>query len=297
VAVFDDLAELEMLSGRIDDALAWSDRALELVRAEKSEETEVVFLMSRAEMLVTAGRFAAAEKVFAQALALAEANEYFYLQVSIYLRRANMNRTRGRYGAAAADMEKSLEALGSANEPLREPAIWGNLAMNYILLGADDSARMALERARQLAEKNARCLDVAIIDLIESCRKFVNDELSFSDFSKAFDHWIRTPDALSVPGMEDVTQLLTTLLSSDPSDPQLPFRSGILSPGTAELLQAAALFSQDHDPAAARRLAMKGLKLNPNPKHRAGARSWVSFNGTCNIDRMTAPGRDVRLIT
>jgi len=97
VEVFGELAEIEMRSGRIDDALAWNDRALELVRAEKSPETEAIVLKRRAETLVRGGRFAAAEKVFAQARALAEENEYFDLQVSIDLSSATMNRTRGRY--------------------------------------------------------------------------------------------------------------------------------------------------------------------------------------------------------
>lgn len=275
VEVFGELAEVELRSGRIDDALAWNDRALELVRAERSPETEVTVLMRRAETLVRGGRFAAAEKVFAQAGALAEANGYFNLQVSVDLSRATMNRTRGRYGAAAADLEKSLEALAKANEPFREPAILGNLAMNYILLDADESARLLLERARRLAEKNGRRLDVAVIDLIESTRKFLRDEITFADFKKAAEQWSRTPDALSVPGSEQITQLLAAIMSSVPVDPQLSVRSGTLSPGTVELLQAAALFSEGRDFAMVRELAMKGLKVIPNAKERAGALAMI----------------------
>lgn len=275
VEVFGELAELEMLSGRIDDALAWNDRALELVRAEKSPETEVIVLKRRAETLVRGGRFAAAEKELAQALALAEEHEHFDLQVSIHLSSAQMNRTRGRYGAGAADMEKSLEALARANEPFREPAILGNLAMNYILLDADDSARIALERARQVAEKNGRCLDVAAIDLLESTRKFLHDEVPFADFQKAVEQWSRTPDALSVPGSEHLAQLMTTIMGSAPVDPQLPVRSGMLSDGTVELLQAGALFSQGREFALVRELAMKGLEVIPNAKHRAAALAMI----------------------
>lgn len=271
VEVFADLAELEMLSGRIDDALAWNDRALELLRAENSPETEVVVLIRRADTLVRGSRFAAAEKVFTQALTLAEEHESFDLQVSIYLSSAQMNRTRGRYGRAAADMEKSLEALAEANEPFREPAILSNLAMMYILLDADDSARLLLARARQLAEKDGRCLDVAAIDLIESTRKFLGDEDSLADFFNAVEQWSRTPDALSVPGSEHLAQLMTTIMRSAPADPQLPFRSGMLSAGTVELLQAGALFSQGREFALARELARKSLAVIPNAKHRAGA--------------------------
>jgi CHAT domain-containing protein/predicted negative regulator of RcsB-dependent stress response len=275
VEVFGELAELEMLSGRIDDALAWNDRALELVRAEKSPETEVIVLKRRAETLVRGGRFAAAEKELAQALALAEEHEHFDLQVSIHLSIAQMNRTRGRYGAGAADMEKSLEALARANEPFREPAILGNLAMNYILLDADDSARIALERARQVAEKSGRCLDVAAIELLESTRKFLHDEVPFADFQKAVEQWSRTPDVLSVPRSEHLAQLMTTIMGSAPVDPQLPVRSGMLSDGTVELLQAGALFSQGREFALVRELAMKGLEVIPNAKHRAAALAMI----------------------
>lgn len=289
VDILGDLAELEMLNGRVDDALGWSDRALELVRAAKSEETEVVFLRSRAELLGRAGRFALAEKVFAQALALAEKNESFSLQVSLYLSRAQMNRERGRYGAAAADMETSLEALSRSNEPMLEPAIWGNLAMQYMSLGADQTARLALERARQLAEKNDRCLDVAMIDLLDASQKFMNDELSNADFEKAVAQWINTPDALSVPGSQVLAQLVPALLDSPAADPHLP-RSEMLSPGMAELLQAGALFSEGRQLPRARELAMKALELVQNPKHRAGALALIG--GT-----WLAEGRDDNAIS
>ena len=275
VEVFGELAETEMRNGRMDDALAWNDRALELVRAEKSPETEAIVLQRRAERLVRGGRFAAAEKAFAQALALAEEVEYFDLQVSIALSSANMNMTRGRYGAAAADLEKSLEALAQANEPFREPAILGNLAMNYILLDASDSARVLLERARQMAEENGRCLDVATIDLLESTRRFLKDEISFADFEKATEQWSRIPDALSVPGSEYIAQVVAAINSSAPADPQLPVRSGMLSPGTLELTQAAALFSEGREFGMVRELAIKALNVIPNAKERAGALALI----------------------
>jgi CHAT domain-containing protein len=271
VEVFGELAETEIRSGRIDDALAWNDRALELVRAEKSPETEVIVLNRRADTLVRGGRFAAAEKVFAQARALAQENEYFDLQVSIDLSSSVMNRMRGRYGAAAADMEKSLEALAKANEPFSEPAILKNLAMSYLDLDANESARLLLERARQVAEKNGRCLEVATIDLFEATRKLRKDEISFADFKKAAEQWSRTPDALSVPGSEYLTQLVDAIMSSAPADPQLSVKSEMLSPGELEILQGAALFSEDRELPLARELVMKGLALDPNTPHRAGA--------------------------
>ncbi|HEV7763860.1 MAG TPA: CHAT domain-containing protein [Thermoanaerobaculia bacterium] len=272
VDIFAELAEIEMLSGRIDDALAWNDRALQLVREEKSEETEVVVLKSRADLLVRTGRFPAAETAFARALELADKNEYFYLQVSLYLNSAQMNRTRGRYGAAAADMEKSIEALGKSNEPEREPAIWGNLAMMYVLLDASDSARVALEKARQLAESHGRCLDVATIDLIEASRKFVKGESSSEDFSDAMEQWIRTPDARSVSGAEDIADFAATM-----TDPQLSYGSGMLVPGTVELLQAGTLIGQGRQFAEARELALKALEVLPNLNHRATAIALIGM--------------------
>jgi CHAT domain-containing protein/Flp pilus assembly protein TadD len=274
VEVFGELAETEMRSGRIDDALAWNDRALELVRAENSPETEAIVLMRRAETLARGGRFAAAEKVFAQARALAEEHELFELEVSIDLSSERMNMTQGRYGAAAADVEKSLEALANANEPFREPAILGNLAMSYILLDADDSARILLERARQVAEKSGRCLDVATIDLIESTRKFLKEEISFADFEKAAEQWSRTPDALSVPGSEYIAQLIGAITSSAPVDPR-PVRSGMLSAGKVELLRAAALFAKGREFAMVRELATKALTVIPNARDRAGALALI----------------------
>lgn len=271
VEVFDDLAELEMLSGRIDDALAWNDRALELVRAENSPETEVTILRKRGERLVRGGRFAAAEEVFAQALALAGEHELFYAQVSIHVSSAQMNRTRGRYGAAAADVEKSLEALTRENNPFGEPVILGNLAVMYVQLGADDSARIVLERARQAAEKNGRCLDVAVIDLIESLRKYTNGELPVADLQEAVERWSRSPDVLSMPGSEQIAPLMTAIVGSIPIDPRVPVRSGVLADGMVELLQAGLLFSEGREFPRVRELALKALEVVPNAKHRAAA--------------------------
>jgi CHAT domain-containing protein len=271
VEVFGELAETEMRSGKIDDALVWNDRALELVRAENSPETEALVLKRRADTLVRGGRFAAAEKAFVEALALAEKSEHFELQASIHLSSAEMNRTRARYGAAAADMEKSLEAFTKANEPFREPAILRYLAMSYLDLDADESARVLLERARQAAEENGRCLDVATIDLFESTRKLRTGEIPFEDFKKAADQWSRTPDAQSMPDLEYLRPLIDAIMSSVPADPQLFVRTGMLAPGSIEILQGAALFSEDRDLPLARELTMRGLALDPNTKHRAGA--------------------------
>lgn len=286
VEVFADLAELEMRNGSIDDALAWNDRALELVRAENSPETEVLVLRRRAETLVRGGRFAAAEKAFAQALTLADEHQHFHLQIPIYLSSARMNSTRGRYGPAAADLEKAL-ALAKGNEPLWERTILGSLAMMYVLLEADDSARLVFEKARQLAEKNGRCLDVAVIDLLESAGWSVNDETTLADFEKAIEQWLRTPDALSVPGSEHLAQIMASIGTSAPADPQRTVRSGTVSAGTIELLQAGVLFSQGREFATARALAMKSLKLNPNPKHHAGilALTGASYAAETDDDR------------
>ncbi len=276
IDIFGELAEVEMLSGRIDDALAWSDRALEVVRAaSNSAEPETVFMKSRAEMLVRAGRFAAAETVLAQALALAEENEYFHLQVSLHQLSAHMNKTRGRDGAAAADTEKALEVLARANQPLREASIWGNLAMHYVSLDADHSASLALERARQQAEQSGRCLEVAFLDLMEATRKLRKDETSLADFEKALEQWRNTPDVLRVPGMEHIAELLTAAKGATPANPPSPLQSALVSAGMVELLQAAALFSEGREPAAARALALRALELAPNPKHRAKALALI----------------------
>src|ERR1051325_289040 len=269
--IFGGLSEIEMLSGRIDGALAWNNRALELVRAEGTPLMEVIALKWRAEILVKGGRFAAAEKVFAQARTLAEKKEYFDMQVFIGLSSATMNRTRGRYGAAAADLEKSLEALAKTDLVFPESALLSNLAMTYILLDADNSARLLFERARQAAERDGRCLLVAAIDLLESARRYLKNEITFAELEKAAEQWARTPDARTVPGSDQFTQLITAIMGSVPVDPQLAVRSGMFPPGMVEILQAAALFSEGRELPLARELAMKGLALDLNPKYRAAA--------------------------
>ncbi|HEX6084178.1 MAG TPA: CHAT domain-containing tetratricopeptide repeat protein [Thermoanaerobaculia bacterium] len=271
VEVFSELAELEMLHGRIDDALAWNDRALELVRAEQSAEVETLVVKRRAELLAKEGRFAAADKAFADALALAENHELFDLQATIRLNRAEMHRRRGRSGAAAADLEKALELLASSNEPFREPGILALLAMNYDQLGASDSARLLLEQARRAAEQHGRCLEVALVELLEATRSYLRDESSYDDFRKAIDQWLRTPDVLTFAGAEHMAQLIDAVMDAKPIDSRPVVGSGLVSDGMVELLQAGKLFGESRDYPRVRELALAALPRLADAKHRAMA--------------------------
>src|SRR5205814_672342 len=61
-------------SGRVDEALAWNDRALKIVRASSNPKREVSTLADRGDLLLRAGRLEAAEAAFGDALKLATKN-------------------------------------------------------------------------------------------------------------------------------------------------------------------------------------------------------------------------------
>jgi CHAT domain-containing protein len=277
--VLDKLAELELLSGRVDAALAWNDQALALGRTRGARRTASL-LQDRGNLLMRADRFDAAGKVFGEALALARQDHDAHRQASILIDRGALGMLRGSYGSAATDLERAIELLQGAHRPDTEAQAWSLLAEVYLLLDARGSAGAALEKARALAAKSGFQPAQALVEMLGAAERMVAGKAPPDELGKILQHWAEQPES---GGMLDEQSLqvlrgafaLQAEATGGGSAPLPPGLTAAAPPGVpvlpaiACLLQGRALFLRG-DFAAAREVWLKGLEKNPSKDLRSG---------------------------
>lgn len=147
------LAEIESITGRLEEALRWNDRALQVARASRMPGRDIPVLAKRSSLLTRAGRFAEGLQVLDEALKIAEKSGSIAQQASILTDQATLQMFGGDYGEAVATFEKAIGRYGHADDSLSEAHTWTMLAQANAALGAADGAEVALDRARELAAK------------------------------------------------------------------------------------------------------------------------------------------------
>ncbi|MFL6244790.1 MAG: CHAT domain-containing protein [Thermoanaerobaculia bacterium] len=162
------LADIEALSGRINESLAWNDRALDVVRKSKNRKREAAVLISRGELFMGFSRYGDAEAAFAEGLAIAEAAGDRFQQAVATSWLGNLYFLRGDYGRAATTLEKSLPLLEHADAAVMVSVTLITLTETYLALGAEDTARDTLKRARALAREHEFALAEKFVDILEA---------------------------------------------------------------------------------------------------------------------------------
>ena len=259
------LAEIEMLRGRTDDALAWNGRALDLARAAGERGTELSLLGDRAMILTRGGRLAAAEQVYANALAVAKAGGDLKGQAMLLSNRASMYMERGRYGAAIADGEKSQEIVASIDDPLLQLTLLADLAGMYFSVGAHDGANSAMEKARPLGDRNGTRFGKALLDVVAAGRAGTS-----ADLNKALERFLQLPEVRGIENIQQLAALLRAVSGPNPAvDLNAVDRGGlVLEAELSDLLDVMSLLDQSRFPAA-REAAMRALDRNPNAESRS----------------------------
>jgi len=265
--ILGQLADLELLAGRTDAALAWNDKSLELARQAEDTKREVRILEDRGELLRDSGRYDVAEKVFNQALKLAESSGYVYEQASIKSAAGIMNMVRGRYGTSIADLEKAIELLQKIDEPYVEASVWSLLADVYILLDAHDPARMALQKAGELAKKSHFRLAESWVKMLEANgEKLLSGKDPGPAFAKALADWANDPEMRAMACTAEMRQLVQSMAGA-PLDinPIVGAKSAQMSflPGMLDFQRGNALLRQG-DVKGAREIWMRSLNAQPN---------------------------------
>jgi CHAT domain-containing protein len=272
LSILERLAELELFSGRVEEALAWNDRALALVRETKQPKREAGVLEKRADLLQKAGRFEEAVALYEQLLKLATSSADLSLEASIECDLGSLHMFQGTYGTSARHLERAIELYQQLKEPYLEAPTWILLAEVDMQVDMQNGAANALDEARVLARKSGFKLAGAMVDVLTAANKVMKGQGSLSDFEEANRAFLDLPDA-NEPAAHDSMTIAPLILRLGLGMPA----SSEPQPGTnLPSLQAMSLFFKgkllldrgDHE--GARAMWMRALEANPNNDIRAG---------------------------
>lgn len=267
--ILGQLAEIELLSGRVAETLEWNDRALAFVRSSPRPAREVSLLDDRATLLMQANRYDDALRVLGDALKLAEQLKDVSQRAWILTSIGSIQMYRGNFGAAAAELEKAIALYETVDKPMEEGHAWTMLTETYLALGAYDSADHSLERVREFAKKGGFAPAEKLVDLLTASRKMMSGEGNVAEFVAAFEAFLRFPETQELSFspeflkmMSDVASLGMAGVSTPGAKADPTVRGSTAFPIGADLtslIQGRELFLRG-DIAGAREVWSKGLE-------------------------------------
>jgi tetratricopeptide (TPR) repeat protein len=212
------LAEIELLSGRLPEALEWNDRALQYVRERQQVRREVSLLEDRARLLMQANRFVESQQVLESALTIAQRVDTC-VHASIRTGIGSLQMFCGNYGAAASELEQAIELYQTVNDPLMEGHAWTMLAEVHLTMGSFESADIAAENARMLARKSRFAPAEMLIEMLMSQRKWMMGKGTAADAAKALDDAAQLLTKEGIEFTPEVAKVLGDLfrIADDPS--------------------------------------------------------------------------------
>jgi tetratricopeptide (TPR) repeat protein len=276
--VLESLAELELLRGRVDEALAWNDRGLQLARERNDMRRQTQTLRARANLLSNAGRYEEARAVYDTVLERARGARDVRREADVEAGIGFAYFAEGAYGSAASHLEKSVALYGPLNQPYVEAPIWLLLAEVYMALNSDSNAALALQNAKKLAEKSNFTLAGALIDVVATIPKGMGGQARFADFDATFEALMRHPEMKTVNLMPDAA---TQIRDSFAAVRGLPISAPTMEANVPPLFKAFSIFLQaqsalkQRDTERVRRLCRQAIALNPNREHRAGLAAMI----------------------
>jgi len=277
--ILQKLAELEVLTGHVDEALKASDRALELVRAT-NPKNESWTLLARANLLRNAGRFADAGKVFDEALAVAEKTGEAHTIAAVHTDLGSFHFYAGNYGKATKHFVRAIELFQTLKEPQAEAMAWISLAEVYLITDSDVSADDAVTRARELAKKSNFPIASALADILDTAKKARAGETS--DTQAAYAALFAIPEArvlfLNKEAMSVMNQVISMKPSPTPTDPALVGGDAaqVLKP-MAMMLKGIPLATRG-DYAGARAIWTEAMSLNTSRDIRASYQALIGVS-------------------
>jgi CHAT domain-containing protein/Tfp pilus assembly protein PilF len=270
VRMLGKLAEIELLSGHVDEALAWNDKALAIVRASKNQKREASILNARGELLLGGSRYGAAEKAFLDSLALAETVGDVFQQGTTTSDLGTLYFFRGDLGKAPATLEKAVTLLRQAKAPEMEAATLLILAEVYIALNTHDSAREVLGRAAQLAKDTDFRPAKEMAQTVAAMSRWMSGSGTPQKVDEYFGKWWELPESGDLMIPENMRHLMRELVGLETDEPTATpeaqkTRSAQMPQMMAMslLLQGKKLF-QRGDVQGARTLWKKALDSNTN---------------------------------
>jgi len=269
--ILEKLAELDLFSGRIDDALAWSDRALKLVRDARRPQLEAGVLEKRADLLQKAGRYDEAVPLYEQLLKLAKANGDLSLEASVESDLGALHMSQGTYGSSARHVERAIEIYQKLHEPYVEAPLWILLAEVDIQLDLQDGAADALEKARGLARQSGFKLASAFIETLNAVVRLRKGQGSAREVDEAIQTLLAQPDAQDPLWRDMIGSFPALFRSMSGSMTSFEYRGNVPSALQAlPLVIKGKLQFDSGDHKSARATWAKALETKPNNDVRAG---------------------------
>lgn len=195
LSILSRLAELDVLSGRVDEGLAWNDRALALVREMKNARRERGVLAKRADLLQTAGRYDESIALYETLLKGAIADADRSSEASIESDLGMIFMFQGQYGTSAKHLERSIEIYQSLHEPYLELGTWIFLAQVEMMVDAEDASAYALEKARELARKSDFKFGSMAVAVAIATQKAITGRAAAKDVDDALRPLLESPEA------------------------------------------------------------------------------------------------------
>lgn len=205
------LTEVELESGRNEEALAWNDRAQALVRARGGGAGESTVLLLRAEILKRSDRSAEAAKVLKEALKVARNSSGEYQQALVEEALARVNLEAERADRAAAHSESAARLFHASGSDLKEATAWLSLVMIYSGLESRASAEAALEKVRALARGSDSPVLSAMPELAEGYLRAQDGTLSMDEAKKMISKLLAKPEVSGGRPAEQVQGFLAAI--------------------------------------------------------------------------------------
>lgn len=270
LSILNHLATLDLFRGRVEEALAWNDRALKIARERRQPKVEIDELGQRADLLHKAGRYDDAISLYTQLSAMAVTSVDFYSEASAECDLGQLRMEQGAYGRSAQHLERAIELFQKLHEPYLEAAAWLTLTNVDVQLNLDSEATEALERARTLADKTGFRLANTMVDLMSTTMKFMKGKNTVDDVQRAVDAILALPDGNDIFGHDLIASFRASLEFGSGSPTAIEFRGNVGALQAVPLMiEGKRLFDRgEHD--SARKTWAKALPLEANNDLRAG---------------------------
>ncbi len=233
VRVLDNLAAIDSAYGRHDEALAWNDQAVNILRNAANPERLATVLQQRGELLQYAGRNEEAAHVLDEALQCARQSGSRHREATVLATRTGLRLSLGQYGTAATDCERALALLEQVDRPELAAMLWALRAVVDLHFERYESARIVLKRAEELAQKSGFPGAIETVALVEATYRYRTGRGEAEEVKGRFLKLALLPEARGVITPE-TRQVLAGMLSlrsgstpgpatsPDPKDVRLP---------------------------------------------------------------------------
>jgi CHAT domain-containing protein/tetratricopeptide (TPR) repeat protein len=230
------LAEIDVLTGHVDEALSRND--LERTLARDSEPAREPWIwLERGSLLGKAGRIRDAEKAYGEALVAAEKLHARHPVGAVHTELGLLYFYAGNYGKAVAGFAKAIEIFQELKEDRGEALLWTLLAQVHLTIDSNVSAAEAITHAKELAKTSHFPIAGTVADFLDATVKWRQGEQS--DVRGAYAALVAAREAFGFVISEEANKFMADIFSMNlgmkPPDPASVTGDGV------ELLQPMAL--------------------------------------------------------